>query len=592
MRIFASQLLRGRWFAIVTCLVPVISLLLVVAYGVDVPVADDWSFAPTFLEAAGGRVTLDTLLQQVNDSRPLFPRLLFLALSAPGRWNPRVSMVLQQLLVAANAGGFFWLWRRTRRPEDPGLGAAGLAVVIVLFSQVQYENFYWGVQILFQMPIACLIGSLMLIASRQSFGIVMAGVAALCTVATFSHANGAICWPLTGVAVLGMRDPAARRSTMAWTAWIGAALVNTAVYLHGYVGAGAAGPLDALRAPIDFALAYLAYLGSSLSYGEDRFVIGFSETRFAIAAVCGAAILAGLVAAAAYVRREAGLRRRAFPWLVLAAYSLGTGFAATLGRFMLGRTYMLSSRYVAFSAVGIASAIVLARLCLTDYARLQARDRPDTAAHARTAVTAVTAIVATLSLVASVDMLKTVRDTSAQRLQMQAVVQFIASTPESVKQDVFDTFAQAATLQAPRLQRAGYLRTPDGVTWAAASSTPVAGCLDGRKQEADGSWRLSGWTLLPNRDTPADAILVTAMGAPEGAFETSLQTPAGERIVSVAVPNRPRPDLRFARRLRYAPMAGWEIPFAPDTPLRTLRFWALDVRAQRVYPLCHAIPVS
>ena len=60
---------------------PLLAIHNVNRYGVDVPAGDQWSIAPMFERFDAGSTGPGGLFEQANESRPAFPRLVFLALS-------------------------------------------------------------------------------------------------------------------------------------------------------------------------------------------------------------------------------------------------------------------------------------------------------------------------------------------------------------------------------------------------------------------------------------------------------------------------------------------------------------------------------
>ncbi len=547
--------------ALLPWLVPMVAIASVWIYGVDVPVGDQWSIADFFQRHAAGMLRAADWFEQSNDSRPFFPRLVFFGLTRVGAWHPVAEMLVSQVLLLASAIGIATLWRRTQVDDRDADTGALLTAFLALYSLAQMENLYWGVQIVVYAPFVCLIGALVLAHSRRSWFVVLAGSAACCIVATYSYANGVLCWLLVPVALLCARGRGSRQVLWLWLAWAAVAIVTILLYFTNYIG-GTQSVRGGSRTAFDAALAYLAYIGAGLSFGPDRFWV---------AVTCGATVLLALAAVIAYVVRHQ-MMQRASPWLILAAYTLISGVAIVDGRLGAGREYMLASRYVTFSAPVLVALVFLVSQCLADFAARQVVNGERASVdHLRTIVICVIAI---LSVVASVESLAPIRETATQRRQAKAVLQYVAVAPASLLEQQFYFMAPFVQPRGLDLQRAGYLPSPRDTTWV---TTSTAGCIDGRRQQDDGTWMTSGWTLLPERNRPADAVLVTRGAKPE------------DGLVAIVVPTDRRPDLAYARRSSAIPLAGWRVQLDDPTARADLRFWAIDATARRAYRLCNAI---
>jgi hypothetical protein len=81
---------------------------------VDMPYWDDWFKTSTILvEWHAGTLGIDDLLRQHNGSRPLFPRLLFLALGEASKGRMTLQPALSVLLACLISWGVVLLGSRT-----------------------------------------------------------------------------------------------------------------------------------------------------------------------------------------------------------------------------------------------------------------------------------------------------------------------------------------------------------------------------------------------------------------------------------------------------------------------------------------------
>jgi hypothetical protein len=127
----------------------------VCAYSVDVPYKDQWDIAHFFVEYERGTLSAADLFAQFNEYRQFFPNLLFVALGELTSWRVQFELAVSFLLACLVFANVALLARRTLGlPDHVRLAAVFLAAVLV-FSPVQYENWLWGIQVVYFVPIAC-----------------------------------------------------------------------------------------------------------------------------------------------------------------------------------------------------------------------------------------------------------------------------------------------------------------------------------------------------------------------------------------------------------------------------------------------------
>ena len=95
--------------------------------------------------------------------------------------------------------------------------------------------------------------------------------------------------------------------------------------------------------------------------------------------------------------------------------------------------------------------------------------------------------------------------------------------------------------------------------------------------DANGRLSVTGWAWLPDRNRPADCVVI---GATDNAGNFKPTTVLGTGVV--------RPDLRDGRRDRHVYRAGFAhaVSTANFPPGEiNIRGWAIDLRAQKAWPL-------
>jgi len=170
---------------------------LVYAFGVDVPVLDEWDGVyPLFEKWEAGTLQLAHFYALHNEHRMLFPRLAMFELARWSGWNLRTEMFViwaMAVLCALN------LWRLARATGF-GPGTAGpwllVAATALWFTPLQYENWLLGIQIGVLLPVLCVTACAWIALSPRA-PVRFLATAALAAVATYSMASACLPAPST-----------------------------------------------------------------------------------------------------------------------------------------------------------------------------------------------------------------------------------------------------------------------------------------------------------------------------------------------------------------------------------------------------------
>lgn len=555
------------WAAAAAAGVPV---WLIITYGVDVPYSDQWNIAHFFEKSAQGTLTLADLYAQQNEYRQLFPHALFVGLGRLTGWNVKYEMFVSLLLACFVACGVWRLGARTF--ADPlRRGLLFLLASLLNFSAIQYDNWLFGVQVVYFVPVACIVAGL-LFASSEEVGTTAAVVACagLSMVSTFSSANGLVAWLVLPPALLAAR-PAARAAVRRWLPmWCAGAALCAAVYVYDYQRPGSHPETsEALRHPLDAIVYFTAYLGGPLAAGR---------RPLAVALAVGACTWLLSALTLAYLlrhRADEALVRRSMPWAMLGAYSFVTGVLVTIGRVGFGVEHATTTRYAAFS-LHLLVALVYLLPCVVEDAARQGHLSTDRLALLKRvgALAAVLLVLAHLVIFVLV-----VRHSAANwrraLLRARACLLFIEVAPEErcLAEGLYHD-VRVLRERAASLDRMGYLRPPlikDGHLRALATGEGCAGGAfrlrlvgEGRGYVAEGEARLPR-----HGGEPADAVVL--------ASGTSVEDQQAFALAEVGAAGR-RDD------------ASWRKPFSPGTfsanPLINYTAWAFDAEEGKVYRLC------
>jgi hypothetical protein len=570
---------RGALWAAASLLAACAPAWLILRYGVDVPYWDQWDVAPFFERLARGSLTAADLFAQQNEYRQFFPNLLFVALGRLTNWNVRAEMFACLLLACVAAVCVRSLAARTS-DGAPGGGPLFLLASVLLFSPLQYENWLFGVQVVYFVPGACVTAGLVAAYSeRLRTRASVAVCACLAAVATFSSANGVVCWLVLPAGVLAAR----REARAAWRRWLplwGACLaLCLAAYLYGYSTPGShPAPTAAAARPLDAAVYLLALLGGPLALGPRPLLVAVSV---------GACALAAYAFACAYLvrhRDDERLVRGACAWAALGAYTLVTAAMVTAGRLGFGVAQSLSSRYTTFTLYLLVALVYLLPRVAAHAARrggrLAGRGLSFKGFGMAAAVLLVLAHVAAFVLVVR----HGAEPTRRARLRAKACLLFLEAAPNERCLSAW-LYPDVSRLRerAAALERLGYLRPP--LVGRRARMHELAAEGGGRCSEdygffdvnaaGESEYGAGGRARVPRRGgEPADAVVL--------AFGSGEEDQAALALVEVGV------------RVGAGPAGGGDdwakvfplVPPPAGAPDVRLTAWAFDAEAGKAYRLC------
>lgn len=337
---------------------PVIWLTLLIArHGVSIPTRDDWEMAPLIAKFRLGSLSFHDFFVQQQESRTIFPKLLFVLLSLGGHWDVRLEMALSVVWVSLTAVGIFFLLRRS------ALSSAAIAItfwlsLLLIFSPAQHELWLLASGFPSFIPALCIVLGLAFANTELSMRAKFIGCALVAVLGSFSLASGLFAWGLTFPVLLLIERPVAWKKYLC--GWSITAASCAIVYFWGYVPPGDVPKFAPHLRLLDYAVYLCGFLGSG-------FARAGNSHPLAMSVAAGGVLLTIWVAALGYAIKQwhnRALWTRLAPWLALGLYSIGCGCLAALGRIDWGMGQSLESRYVAFSLyLGVGDMALLAILC-------------------------------------------------------------------------------------------------------------------------------------------------------------------------------------------------------------------------------------
>jgi len=310
---------------------------------VDVPFHDDWGTpGHQLVLLCQGKFALGQMFAQHNESRPFFPRLIFIPLAWFGGWDVRRVMCATFAMVCVVSLLLHGLVRRLPAVKRGGILAMSLVMNLVLFWPNSEIWTYANAFMLVWPPVA-LLYALHVNLSGMSLREKVLWNSLLATVATWSWSNGMVLWllavPVPGAALLmqtggGEQD----KKRMRWYAvYAAAGIANLLFYFHGYRRPSDSPPFS--WDPVKLARYFFTWAGAFFGDEKKALCLGVVVSLLFLALAC---VCLGL----AFKKRDF---TGSYPWLALGLYAVASGAVASMGRSGFGESQAMSPRYTAAS---------------------------------------------------------------------------------------------------------------------------------------------------------------------------------------------------------------------------------------------------
>lgn len=327
------------------------TLGLVLHYGVNMVFMDEWELVRLFRASESGHLTLAELWVQHNEHRIFFVSIITVVMGKLTHWNLVYQMVVS-LLLMLGAMGMFWTYLY-KELKGKLLFVTFYAVLIsaLLFSMVQWENWLRGFQMQWYLCIAPGVIALYLLDSRAKIWNDTArfyAAIALCIVSTYSLGSGVFFWA-AGLVPLVATKQSLRRIGI----WLGAAALSFIFYFYNYLFLEKA-PNGA--EPIHYLQFFFGYLGNALTPIPDvGLVLGVITVG-----------LFGLLLYYAVVVRKIALSALAFPIGLAVFVAMSALVTAHSRTNVTGAFGAVNSKYAAITTLlVVAIVLIVAQIYIT-----------------------------------------------------------------------------------------------------------------------------------------------------------------------------------------------------------------------------------
>ncbi len=574
-----QQRLRSALPLILALLPPIFIGWAVFVFAVDTPLWDEWLVGGYLDKFSQGTLSLSDLFSQQNEYRQFFPNLIFVGLGWLTSWDVR-SWMATSLVAACVVSVCIYRLGKWSLCETPGLsGWTWFIANFLIFSPVQHENWLQGQQLVYFLPIACLVASL-LIASQERLpaGLRFVLAATLSIIASFSSVNGMLCWVLLLPVLVcsGSRTELQRKKW--WILfWLAAFAGTVALYFRNYERPVQHDPTGLLHTNIAESLTYyLATLGRSLSPG-----------RMVMAATVGLVLLMLFgwfaIRFVNSIRSSPAQALRQLTWLMLGAYSVLTTALLAVGRLEHDATRSLApSRYTTFTIYLPVTLVYLASMYL-GRKKQPFRILGATVSAARV-LSFAAAILVVMHLAIYALGIRQMSSFRALSLYAKGCSLFVNVVEDECLTDAVYPRLEVLKRKINPADRLGFIRPGLmksnqvlDIAGPQPASAANVGAFETFIQGKDGNYVASGWSILPGREEPADVVLL--------AYAESDNSPI---IFAIAATNPERDYVSALVGRSMNRQTRWTKSFAPSKigqKQAEVSAWAFDALSGKAYKL-------
>lgn len=500
----------------------IVLAILILKYSVNVPYWDQWSEpGHTFEKIQKGTVSLRDFFEQQNESRTFFPRLIFISLAYLTKWDVRYEMLLTFLSACLVSFNIYRLSCLTLNSSRSANLLTLFFANLVIFTPLQWDNWFWGIQLIVFIPIVCITTSLCIALLRYGMWSRLFICCCLSVVSTFSYANGMLCWLMFLPAlVLSPSWKEFKGKGHLLIFWLGAFSLNQFIYFYNYKKPRAHPSMFfALEHPKKALTYFFSFLGSPLC--GNNLVIAASAGFFIFSLFTGLCVYLFW-----RVRKNRTILYQMSSWVILGSYSILSGVITTLGRVGFGIEQSLSSRYIAFSGYLIVAIIYLAVIVATDLKSQNWSNASEKLSnpkiysfnpreHIPSAMASLATMLVVLHLTASVAAVSSIQTLQRDRLYAKSCLIFF----NYVKKDCIVSYlfpvVRDFRKRVPLIDSLGLLEPALAASPEIQQAQPndtnslQYGWFDGFENISGNRYLASGWAVLPGKAQPADAVLLT-----------------------------------------------------------------------------------
>ena len=318
----ANNTLRRIFRIAIILIPPALIAALVVPRVVDVPIFDEWLWAPLVIHAVDGQLSFAQLWELQNAHRSIVPTFIALALALISRWDVRWEIVASLIASVASVVILTAMLPAARRTSG------AVVFSLLLFGTNQIENWTWGFQLSW---FIVNLGTITTAWALRSPGLSRAlGAIAAASVASLSLLSGFSAWIAGGIMVIALP----RRIAATWYLCFG---LFSALFFWGYrLPAQERENLMNAGSLIEIPLSVVTLIGAPVA----------AVAGSGVAAIVGVTAIITVI-----ILARSAVWTVAKPWIALAGAALFAAAMIAVARSGGGADEMMTSRYATLGNV-------------------------------------------------------------------------------------------------------------------------------------------------------------------------------------------------------------------------------------------------
>jgi len=332
----------------------------IIKYGVDVPYMDQWEYVFFFSHLHKGTLTFNELFALQCEYRQLFPNLIFIVMGWLTNWNVKYEMLFIFILACITYFNIYRLAMVTFSGPNWLRWILLFLCSMFVFSPLQYENWLFGVQIQYLLPVTCITSCMVITYSKIKAVWKLILCIVLSVISSYSAVNGMLCWFIV-FPVLFLSKEKGDFYFRGWTyitAWMAATVLTVTYYFIDYQSPeNFPSPFEFMHEPYNALKYVFAILGNPVR------IIHSLEHIIKVGAVL-VLIFIGLLLYIIWHYRNRELLQKTAPWAMLGFYSIITAVLVMVGRLGFGVFQALTSRYTSYTLYLTVAVIFLVAIIL------------------------------------------------------------------------------------------------------------------------------------------------------------------------------------------------------------------------------------
>lgn len=349
-----SAFSKTKIFILIAYFIPIVLLLwFFYSFSVNVPMGDQWKLVNLFACVAEGKANFGDFFVSNFEHQMLFPKIIFTIMAFFSKWNVQLEQLSSIFLAIIS---FYAMCKIASIQANNRFlfHISNIAMSMLFFSLVQFNNWIWGFQLAWYLINTCVILAIYILTVPHKlpnkFRLLIAAL--FCFIASLSSSHGLLSWVAIIPSVFYFEsNPKDRKINL--LLWLSLFAVSCFIYSIGYQkGAQTADILFFIKKPLIWATFVFMIVGSSsVGLVINPGIVGlFIITNFAVLNFYW------------LKNYNSEFARNAVPWLSLGWFSALVALMISVGRVGYGVGNALQSRYTTGTILIVIACIQMWRL--------------------------------------------------------------------------------------------------------------------------------------------------------------------------------------------------------------------------------------